>query len=359
MNARLFQPIVVTLALVALLGADAPKRQMEIVWVDVDGGAATLIVTPERESILIDTGWPGFGDRDAKRIERAVHEVCKLDHIDHLVTTHWHRDHFGGLGALTKLVRIDHYWDRGLPDLDAPDQDAKNFPDGPKRDDPLGIAYRTASEGKRTTLKAGDRLPLKGHLRAIVLASGGETISVEKRWGNERKSAGGDANPHCAESVPDHPVDHSDNARSLAILFELGDFTFLDCGDLTWNVEKKLVCPVDLIGRVDLYQVTHHGLDMSNHPTLLRTIEPTVTIMNNGAKKGCEPTTVATLKSIASIRAMYQLHKDPRARDADDSLIANKTAAGGEFIRVRIEPDGKSFGVQLGERSAVRSFASR
>src|SRR5437764_15399482 len=93
-------------------------RSMDIYFIDVMGGAATLIVTPERESILIDSGWPGLNDRDPKRIEQILKEVAGLDHLDHLVTTHWHMDHYGGVAGLARRVRIDHYWDRGLPDPD-------------------------------------------------------------------------------------------------------------------------------------------------------------------------------------------------------------------------------------------------
>src|SRR5262249_24590454 len=151
---------------------------------------------------------------------------------------------------------------------------------------------------------------------------------------------------------PDQPPDRSDNARSLAILFTLGKFQFFDAGDLTWNVEKKLVCPVDLIGKVDLYQVTHHGMDISNHPTLVRTIAPTVAIMNNGPRKGGAPATVKLLRSISSIEAAYQLHRNVASRAEDNtepSLIANQDAAGGQIIRVFVEPDGSGFTVQLGE----------
>src|SRR3954453_10768604 len=142
--------------------AAEPSRPLEIDFIDVMGGAATLIVTPDRESLLIDSGWPGFNDRDPKRIVHVLKEVAGLDHLDHLATTHWHRDHFGGVEGLSKLVRIDHFWDRGLPDPDAPDGDKAAFPDGPKRDDPMGIAYRKASEGKRAALKSGDTIAMKG-----------------------------------------------------------------------------------------------------------------------------------------------------------------------------------------------------
>jgi competence protein ComEC len=331
------------------------RRALEIDFIDVMGGAATLMVTPDRESILIDSGWPGQGDRDPKRIVHVLKDLAGCDHLDHLVTTHWHMDHYGGVGGLNRLIRIDHFWDRGLPEDGTPEVDS---PDSPKPDDPLGVAYREASRGKRKALKPGDTLPLKG-VEAFVLASGGRVIDPVRRLGGGRDLP---QNPLCDSAPPDRPVDPSDNARSLAILFSLGRFRFFDAGDLTWNVEKTLVCPVDLIGKVDLYQVTHHGMDISNHPTLVRTIAPTVAIMNNGPRKGGSQNTVKLLRSIPTIQAAYQLHRNAATSaedNTDAALIANRDQAGGTIIRVFVEPDGSSFTVQIGEDGDKRRFSSR
>jgi beta-lactamase superfamily II metal-dependent hydrolase len=346
--------LAVLLMLVPLVArADDPKRGLDIYFVDVMGGAATLIVTPERESILIDSGWPGFHDRDPKRIVHALKDLAGCDHLDHLVTTHWHTDHYGGVEGLTKLVRIDRFWDRGLPE----DGTSEDFPDGPKPDDPLGIAYRKASQGKRTALSAGERVPLKGDISLLVLASGGRVATPD-----DLRIMQPVANPLCADAPPDKPVDPSDNARSLAFKLTMGRFDFLDCGDLTWNVEKKLVCPVNLIGPIDLFQVTHHGMDISNHPTLVRSIAPTVAVMNNGPRKGGSPATVKLLKSIDSIQALYALHRNQAAGpedNADPKLTANADPAGGELIHVHVEPDGGKFTVRVGAKGEAREFSCR
>jgi competence protein ComEC len=343
---------IAALAVVVLLcGADKPSRNLDVYFIDVLGGAATLIVTPEGESILIDSGWSGYQDRDPIRIEKILKDEAKLDHLDHLVTTHWHADHFGGVEGISRRLRVDHYWDRGLPDPKAENGDKANYPDGPSPTDALGVSYRKASEGKRQALKAGDSIPLKG-VEAIVLASGGKVI----------EGSTSPTNPLCDSAPPDLPVDRSDNARSLAFRFRLGKFDFLDCGDLTWNVEKQLVCPVDKIGQIDLYQVTHHGMDISNHPTLVKTIAPTVAIMNNGPRKGGSPATVKLLRSIPTIQAAYQLHKNAATsaeENTDSALIANTATTGGQFIHVSVEPDGSSYSVQVGSDGPKKVFQSR
>ena len=349
-GAQSMKSILAVAFVVLLTGADQPQP-MDLYFIDVKGGAATLLVTPSGESVLIDTGWAGFADRDPILIEKVIKDVAKLKHLDHLVTTHWHADHFGGVEGLARRIRIDHYWDRGLPDPAAPDGDRANFPDGPLPGDKLGDPYRKASEGKRKALMAGDVLPLKG-VEAVVLASGGKVI----------EAGSAPANSLCDQAPADLAVDRSDNARSLAIRFRLGKFDFLDCGDLTWNVEKQLVCPLDRIGPIDLFQVTHHGMDISNHPTLLATIAPTVAIMNNGPTKGWSPATVKRLKALPSIQASYQLHRNRRGKAEENSepaMTARDGSDGVDFIHVQVAPTGLTYQVQIGESGAVKTFQSR
>ena len=349
--------ILAFVALSLMRVAAAPPRGLEIYFIDVDGGAATLVVTPSGESVLIDSGWPGRDDRDPKRIVHVLKNVAKLERLDHLVTTHWHMDHFGGVEGLSKLVPIGHFWDRGLPEDGTPGLD---FPDGPKTDDPMGIAYRKASAGKRTALSVGDHLPLTG-VESTVLTSGGRVIDFTRRYpGRAVRDLPG--NPLCDSAPADQPVDPSDNARSLSILFSIGGFQFLDCGDLTWNVEKKLACPADLIGPVDLFQVTHHGMDISNNPILLKTIAPTVAIMDNGPRKGGSAETVKRLKALPSLKAFYALHKNAATsadQNADPGLIANRDPKGGEFLKVSVSADGSTFAVQIGEKGEAKMFSSK
>ena len=96
--------LVLAAALLALCSAaQAQPRDLEIIWIDTEGGAATLFIAPSGESMLIDTGYPD-NDRDATRINSAA-RAAGLTKIHHLVLSHYHRDHAGGLAALTKIGR--------------------------------------------------------------------------------------------------------------------------------------------------------------------------------------------------------------------------------------------------------------
>src|SRR5262249_38936575 len=137
-------------ALLAVLGYAADKeRGLNIHFIDTEGGAATLIVTPLGESVLIDCGNPGA--RDAERIHHVATDAG-LKAIDHLIITHWHLDHYGGVERLSQLMPIHHFYDHGIPASLA--EDPKNFP-------LLIQAYKAASKGKSRSLKAGDEIALK------------------------------------------------------------------------------------------------------------------------------------------------------------------------------------------------------
>lgn len=344
----LFSALVLSMAAAPRAFAADP---LEIVFVDVMGGAATLIATPEGETILIDSGWPGLDDRDPKRIVYALKEVLGKTRIDHLITTHWHTDHYGGVKGLAERVEIGRFWDRGLPD--DPGADPTNFPDGPKPDDKLGIAYKAASAGKRTVLKAGDSIPLKGGIKAVVLAASGKVIDPP---------ADAKPNPLCEHAPGEKQKDGSDNALSTVIKFSLGKFDFFDAGDLTWNIEKQLVCPYDLVGPVDLYQVTHHGMDISNHPTLVKTLDPSVAIMNNGPRKGGSAATIDLIRKLPNLKAAFAMHLNHALSEAENlpaEFTANSDTTGGEIIRVTVEPDGSKFKVRIGAYGKTREFESK
>src|SRR5439155_6725502 len=274
--------------------AESPPRGLDIYFIDTEGGAATLIVTPAGESVLIDCGNPGA--RDAERIHKAATGPAGLKAIDHLIITHWHSDHYGGVAHLSRLMPIQHYYDHGIPDTLA--EDPKNFP-------LLIGAYKRATKGQSKSLKPGDEVVLRQKegapaLKLSCLCGSGEVVA---------EKTGAAENPIAREHKP-QPIDTSDNARSLGFLLSYGGFRFLDLGDLTWNIEYKLVHPTDKIGLVDVYQVTHHGLDQSNNPVLMQTVKPRVAICNNGPRKAGQVRVIADFRRVEGIQAIYQLHRN-------------------------------------------------
>ena len=335
---------VLAAALVAALSA-APRaadRKLAIEWIDVLGGAATLIVTPAGEAILVDTGWPGNDSRDAKRIKEALdrHGVTA---IDHLILTHYHVDHYGGVAQLAALVPIRKFYDHG-PMSELPED--KQFAQ-------LYAAYRAAAKDTSTTLKPGSTIALKQSrgpkLSLTVLAAGGDVMT-----GAETPQ-----NPACASVTP-QPDDTTDNRRSVTFVLRYGNFDFYDGGDLTGDVEARLVCPVDRVGPVDLYQVTHHGLAISNSPVLLATLKPTVAVMNNAPRKGGEAETVARLKALPSLQGFFALHKNgataPEA-NADPRNTANTEAAGGLGFSAEVDAAAKQFTITNARTKEIRTFA--
>jgi beta-lactamase superfamily II metal-dependent hydrolase len=315
--------------------AQGKRTTLDIYYVDVEGGAATLIVTPAGESILVDAGWPGFDGRDANRIQAAMKQAG-ITQIDHLVMTHYHTDHFGGIPELARRVPVKNFYDHGPMTALAEDRDfATKY-----------AAYRAAAKDKTITLKPGDTIKLQ---RAAGLPPITLQVLAASREVVTNKGMAGAPNPACA-GEPTKDEDPSDNARSVAFLLRYGAFDFFDAGDLTWNIEQKLVCPNNLIGEVDLYQVTHHGLNASNNTALLKSVKPTVAIMNNGPRKGGSADTIKALRELPSLKALYQGHRNvtiPAEQNVAEEFIANldEQNDAANMIRVAVDANKRSFTV--------------
>lgn len=346
MRARWLLPCLL-LALAGPLPAAEAPRGLDVYYADTEGGAATLIVTPAGESILIDCGNPG--KRDAQRIADVARKVG-LEAIDHLIVSHWHLDHYGGTEHLAKLIPIRHFHDRGIPDT-LP-EDSANFP-------VLIDAYKKASHGKSNALKPGDEVKLRQAagappVRLRCICGSGETIPDRP---------GAPENPLAKGHKP-HPVDRSDNGRSLGFVLSFGDWRFLDLGDLTWNFEHRLVSPSDKIGPIDVYQVTHHGLEISNNPVLIQTVRPRVAIFNNGPRKGGHPSVVTTLRRVPDVQGIFQMHRNVTAGDAENTdvdKIANdaRKKQAGSTIHVAVAADAKTYTVHVERTGKTFSYKTR
>src|SRR5467141_3849729 len=255
----------------------APPRQardtLQIYFVDVEGGQATLFVAPGGQSLLIDTGWSGNDGRDADRIVTAARRAA-IERIDFVLLTPFHQDHAGGITQLAAKIPIGTVIDHGENREHADAATEQTWQDYQK--------FLSKDNVKRLIVKPGDVLPLKG-ICAEVISSDGTIITF-------------------------------------------GKLRILDLGDLTWDKEMELMCPINRLGTVDIYIVSHHGWNQSNSPALLNGIAPRVAIMDNGAMKGGSPSSWDIIKKSPRLEDFWQLHfsnEGGAAHNSADRFVAN------------------------------------
>ena len=316
---------------------------LDIYWIDVEGGAATLIVTPEGETVLMDAGWPGFDGRDADRIKEVLSREAGAEKIDYFITSHFHRDHVGGLPQLAAIVPIGKFVDHG----DSVELDRKGGPE-------LWESYLAVARGKRLEAIPGEKLPLSG-AELIFVAS-------HSRFPAE-PLPGGAENPHCRDARL-LEEDTGENGKSVGFVVRFGDFEFLDLGDLTWNYEHELACPVNRVGEVDLYQVTHHGLPTSAAPQQVWAARPAVAVMNNGPRKGGRPEAYEVLEKSPDIEDIWQVHlslETDAAHNTDRKMIANFEETDdckGHWIKTSVKADG-SYTVSNSRNGFSKTYKAR
>jgi beta-lactamase superfamily II metal-dependent hydrolase len=345
---RAFIALLLPVCACALLLVSAPQtvsaqakaaNRLLIYAIDVEGGQATLLVSPSGASLLVDAGWPNANGRDADRIQAAMRDAG-ITRIDHLLVTHFHTDHVGGVPELAKRVPIGEFLDHGVNREDS-DVTRRDF-----------AAYMKAIEGKpRRILHPGDTIQIPG-LSTIVLAADGEHIAAVP-------GIHPTPNPYCATERP-WPADPTENARSAGILVTFGTFRFLDLGDLTGAKEVELMCPNNPIGTVDLYLVSHHGMNWSNSRAFVDAIHPRVAIMNNGAHKAGTPEAWQTVHDSPGLKDLWQLHTaegSDAAHNSPAALIANPagSTADGAYLKVVASPAG-SFSVTNSRTGQTREY---
>jgi len=346
--------IVVALAMLGARPAAAQRRTLDIYFIDVEGGQATLVVTPAGESLLIDTGFPSDGTfssvpgdprkaRDANRILEAA-RAAGVEAIDYLLVTHFHADHDGAIPELSQLMRIRTFVDHGTPGPQAEERVAGT--------QAAFDAYaRVRAAGQHLMPKPGDRIPLKG-VETIVVSAAGETLKTPL-------AGAGAANPACGASAPP-AQEPSENPRSTGVRLRFGRFTFLDVGDLSGAPLFSLVCPANMLGPTDLYLVAHHGGPDAADRATFAGIAPRVAILNNGVKKGGSPEVLAALHQASGLEDAWQLHRSlpPGPRFFNDDHVANLDESTSHWIKVSAKSDG-SFVVTNGRTGAAKTYGAR
>jgi competence protein ComEC len=306
-----------------LTAAGANPKSLQIYFIDVEGGQSTLIISPSGQSLLIDTGWPGYEGRDADRIVAAAHQAG-LKQLDYVLITHYHRDHVGGVPQLADGIKIGTFVDHG-PNLEDSEVTRTDY-----------AAYEKAIAGHaHVVVKPGWGLPIKG-IEVHVLSAAGNLVASPL-------PGAGTVNQYCAKE-PAAEADNTENARSLGVLITFGKFRFLDLGDLTKQKELQLACPNNLLGTVDLFLVTHHGADLSNSKALDWALHPRVAIIDNGPRKGSSPAAWQIVHDSPGLEDLWQLHyaaESDKDHNVADERIANvKENCEGKYLKVTAEADG-------------------
>jgi beta-lactamase superfamily II metal-dependent hydrolase len=324
--------------LAATAGVLPAAKNLEVYFIDVEGGQATLVVPPGGESMLIDTGWAGFNHRDAERIAAAA-KAAGVKKIDYLLITHYHADHVGGVPQLAEKLPIKNFVDHG-----------DNTETG-KQAEILSNAYKAyRDKGNHIVVKPGDTIPVKG-LDVKVLSAAGEVVA-------KPLPGGGRPNPECG-SFQRHADGTDENPKSVGVLMTFGSFRMIDMGDLTWNKEYDLVCPDNKIGPVDVYVVSHHGMNMSGSPQWVHALAPKVAIMDNGAKKGGSPEIWQTIHDTPGLQDLWQLHfavAGGKEHNSSDTVIANvDEVCEGKWIKLTAEREG-GFTVENARNKFEKSY---
>jgi competence protein ComEC len=302
----------------------AATNDLTVYFIDVEGGQSTLFVTPSGQSVLVDTGFPGFNGRDADRIA-ATAKDAGVKQIDYLLITHYHADHVGGVPALAARLPIKTFVDHG--------ETVEHTPAGQKLYDDY---LKEVAKGNHIVVKPGDKLPIQG-LDWTIVSAAGKVL-------DKPLAGAGKLNTFCEGFKPKDP-DPTENAQSTGSRIVYGKFRAADLGDLTWNKEHDLMCPNNQVGEVDVYVVSHHGQDISGSAALVDALHPKVAIMDNGEKKGGTVEAWDTIHASPGIMDIWQVHFSAaggQQHNTGEKMIANMASEGdaGHYLKLTAHADG-------------------
>lgn len=315
----------------AFAGSARAAKTLDLYFIDVEGGQATLVVAPSGQALLIDTGYTGFGGRDTVRIAAAAKDAG-VKKIDTLLITHFHDDHVGGVANLLDRLPVATFLDHG------PSIETQSYP----------VPYAEAfAKGQHKVIVPGDKIAIKD-LDVTVVAAAGSVIKAK-----------GEPNPNCAGiDLRQTPDEAGENSQSAGVVIQFGKFRFADLGDLTWNKELSLLCPENKVGKIDLYLTTHHGGESSK---AIWALAPRVAIMNNGPVKGGAPLGWKNVKSSPGLEDLWQLHfalAGGKDTNVPDTFIVNVDPNDeGKHLKVSASADG-SFTVTNPRNKFSKTYAA-
>ena len=309
--------------------AIAAEGTLKIVSIDVEGGGGTLFVTPEGKSLLIDTGWPGGAgllpspdgaQNSADRIAAAAKKLG-LSKIDYVITTHYHMDHVGGVVELVKRIPVDTFIDHGpnsehlAPGEVVPPDLAGGAPDQ------LYPKYLDVIKGhKHIVAKPGQVIAI-GSMTDTIVSSDGVTLA---------KPLAGAGAPiaacDTAEAKSTKDIGGEENRRSVASLLRFGKVSIAMFGDLSWDKERELSCPVGKLGHVNLLIVTQHGSKISSNPASIADMHPDIALMGMSGKKGGDGDPIQRIKASPGLMGFWQTHESfahPAWGAEDKNMVAN------------------------------------
>jgi glyoxylase-like metal-dependent hydrolase (beta-lactamase superfamily II) len=354
-------------AIVLPLPALAADDALQMIPMDVEGGGGTLFVTPHGKSVLIDTGNPDRGAHPNSQVIADTAKAFGIKKIDYVIITHYHVDHIGGLEGLLKRIPIGTFIDHGVN---------REVPGTQSPGGLIGPDWRTLGPDGKPRAGRGGTVPppptvipppgstaagynhylelIKGHPHRVVKP--GERLNVDGMDIlfvdvddvpiGRVLPGGGDRPAACATMQPMGPNGGEENAHSTSSLITYGKTRIAAFGDLTWNAEQKLFCPVDKVGKVDIVLASHHGLQFSNSPAMVESLQPKIVLVGNAIRKGDDPERMRSYMANPRFASMWHLHitQGHDELDGDKNQIANINSNPADDksynLRLRIRKDG-------------------